>query len=123
LFLFLFFRDRVSLCSPGCPGTHSVDQAGLRNLPASAPRAGIKGLCHHCLALEALFEGWSLSCLSLMLLFPYLINKYPLKHFLTLIAYELVKCLLVYSNDALSYISRVCRLHGRRRELTLIYTH
>jgi hypothetical protein len=28
----------VSLCSPGCPGIHSVDQAGLelRNLPASA---------------------------------------------------------------------------------------
>ena len=37
LFLFLFFsRDRVSLCSPGCPGTHSVDQAGFRNPPASA---------------------------------------------------------------------------------------
>jgi hypothetical protein len=36
LFYFLVFRDRVSLCSPGCPGTHSVDQAGLelRNLPA-----------------------------------------------------------------------------------------
>jgi hypothetical protein len=34
------FRDRVSLCSPSCPGTHSVDQAGLqlRNLPASASR-------------------------------------------------------------------------------------
>jgi hypothetical protein len=32
------FQDRVSLCSPGCPGTHSVDQAGLklRNLPAYA---------------------------------------------------------------------------------------
>jgi hypothetical protein len=32
------FRDRVSLYTPGCPGTHSVDQAGLelRNLPASA---------------------------------------------------------------------------------------
>jgi hypothetical protein len=31
-------RDRVFLCSPGCPGTHSVDQAGLelRNLSASA---------------------------------------------------------------------------------------
>jgi hypothetical protein len=31
-------RDSVSLCSPGCPGTHSVDQAGLklRNPPASA---------------------------------------------------------------------------------------
>jgi hypothetical protein len=42
LFFFSFFfflhRDRVSLCSPGCPGTHSVDQAGLelRNPPASA---------------------------------------------------------------------------------------
>jgi hypothetical protein len=34
----VFPRDRVSLCSPGCPGTHSVDQAGLklRNPPASA---------------------------------------------------------------------------------------
>jgi hypothetical protein len=36
--LFVCFWDRVSLCSPGCPGTHSVDQAGLelRNPPASA---------------------------------------------------------------------------------------
>jgi hypothetical protein len=32
------FRDKVSLCSPGCPGTHFVDQAELklRNPPASA---------------------------------------------------------------------------------------
>ena len=39
MFVCLFvFQDRVSLCSPGCSGTHSVDQAGLdlRNLPASA---------------------------------------------------------------------------------------
>jgi hypothetical protein len=38
LFVFVFFRDRVSLYSPGCPGTHFVDQAGLelRNPPASA---------------------------------------------------------------------------------------
>jgi hypothetical protein len=37
-FFFLVFRDRVSLYSPGYPGTHFVDQAGLelRNLPASA---------------------------------------------------------------------------------------
>jgi hypothetical protein len=44
LFWFLFFRDRVSLCSPGCPGTHFVDQAGLelRNPPASA--SGVLGL-------------------------------------------------------------------------------
>jgi hypothetical protein len=43
--LFFFFRDRVSLYSPGCPGTHSVDQAGLelRNSPASASRVlGLK---------------------------------------------------------------------------------
>jgi hypothetical protein len=25
LFVCLFFRDRVSLYSPGCPGTHFVD--------------------------------------------------------------------------------------------------
>jgi hypothetical protein len=44
-FGFLVFRDRVSLCSPGCPGTHFVDQAGLelRNPPASASRVlGLK---------------------------------------------------------------------------------
>ena len=45
LFLFLFFLDRVSLYSPGCPGTHFVDQAGLglRNSPASASQVlGLK---------------------------------------------------------------------------------
>jgi hypothetical protein len=44
-FIYLFFLDRVSLCSPGCPGTHSVDQVGLelRNLPASASQVlGLK---------------------------------------------------------------------------------
>jgi hypothetical protein len=29
LFCFVF-RDRISLCSPGCPGTHFVDQPGLK---------------------------------------------------------------------------------------------
>jgi hypothetical protein len=45
LFLLLFFQDRVSLYSPGCPGTHFVDQAGLelRNPPAFAsPVLGLK---------------------------------------------------------------------------------
>jgi hypothetical protein len=28
-FFFGFYRDRVSLCSLGCPGTNSVDQVGL----------------------------------------------------------------------------------------------
>ncbi|GAB1297317.1 Transcription factor E2F6 [Apodemus speciosus] len=39
-------ESEVSLCSPGCPGTHSVDQAGLelRNPPASASQVlGLKG--------------------------------------------------------------------------------
>jgi hypothetical protein len=37
IFWFLVFQDRVCLYSPGCPGTHFVDQAGLelRNPPAS----------------------------------------------------------------------------------------
>ena len=46
LVLFCFvFQDRVSLCSPDCPGTHFVDQAGLelRNPPASASQVlGLK---------------------------------------------------------------------------------
>ena len=42
---FLSFRDRLSLCTLGCPGTHSVDQADLklRNPPASASQVlGLK---------------------------------------------------------------------------------
>jgi hypothetical protein len=48
LFCFLFFPDRVSLYSPGCPGTHFVDQAvlKLRNPPASAPKELGMGLHH-----------------------------------------------------------------------------
>jgi hypothetical protein len=45
LHISFFFRDRVSLYSPGCPGAHFVDQAGLelRNPPASASRVlGLK---------------------------------------------------------------------------------
>jgi hypothetical protein len=43
--VFWFFRDKVSLYSPGRPGTHLVDQAGLelRNPPASASKVlGLK---------------------------------------------------------------------------------
>jgi hypothetical protein len=45
LFWGFFWLYRVSLYSPGCPGTHSVDQAGLelRNPPTSASRVlGLK---------------------------------------------------------------------------------
>jgi hypothetical protein len=40
VWLVLVFQDRVSLCSPGCPGTHSVDQASSACL--YLPSAGIK---------------------------------------------------------------------------------
>ncbi|EDL27898.1 mCG145428, partial [Mus musculus] len=39
------YCTRISLCSPGCPGTHSVDQADLelRNPPAFASQVlGLK---------------------------------------------------------------------------------
>jgi hypothetical protein len=48
-FVFVF-RDRVSLCSPGCPGTHSVDKVGLelRDQPASASQVlGIKAFANN----------------------------------------------------------------------------
>ena len=41
-FALFIFQDRVTLCSPGSPGTHSVDQGGLE-LPASASQVlGLK---------------------------------------------------------------------------------
>jgi hypothetical protein len=67
-FYFLVFRDRVSLCSPGCSGTHSVDQAGLelRNPPASASQVlglkacatmpGSRGILKN--LVELIFWGW-----------------------------------------------------------------
>ena len=65
--LFLVFRDRVSLYSPGCPGTHFVDQVGLelRNPPASASRVlGLKacattpGFAVHFLHLWYVLHLW-----------------------------------------------------------------
>jgi hypothetical protein len=54
--LFGFFRDRDSLCNwHGCPRTHSVGQAGLelkRSACLCLASAGIKGVCHHCLAIN-----------------------------------------------------------------------
>jgi hypothetical protein len=75
---FFFFRDRVSLCSLGCPGTYSVDQAGLelRNLPVSASRVlGLKA----CATTPGFFFFFSLflvSYLSSSQLLPYLDCSY-----------------------------------------------
>jgi hypothetical protein len=62
--VFCFFRDRVSLCSPGCPGTHFVDQAGLelRNPPASASQVlGLKA----CTTTAQLLLPFNYVCLCL----------------------------------------------------------
>jgi hypothetical protein len=58
--------DMASLCSPGCPGTHSVDQAGLelRNSPASASQVlELKA----CATTPGFTQSWlscSILCLS-----------------------------------------------------------
>jgi hypothetical protein len=39
---FVFVRDRISLCSPGCHGTCSVDQAGLEFIEIQPPLPLIK---------------------------------------------------------------------------------
>jgi hypothetical protein len=45
LFLFFFFsQDRVSLYSPGFPGTHSVDQADLKLINSLASASQVLGL-------------------------------------------------------------------------------
>jgi hypothetical protein len=43
-FVFVFFPDRVFLCSPGCPGTHSVDQAALKLRDPLASASQVLGL-------------------------------------------------------------------------------
>jgi hypothetical protein len=75
LFSFLVFQDRVSLCSLGYPGTHSVDQAvlELRNPPASASQV---------LGLKACTTTPSLCLIFLIKYFLYLHFKcYPLSWF------------------------------------------
>ena len=53
LSFFFFLRDRVSLALEAVLEELAfVDQAGLelRDPPACLPSAGVKGMCHHCLA-------------------------------------------------------------------------
>ena len=67
LFLFIF-QDRVFLCSPGCLGTHSVDQAGLELTEISLCLWVLESLCfHHCLAdLTIVLQQWADLCCSLV---------------------------------------------------------
>ena len=43
-FGFLVFGDKVSLCSPGYPGTYSVEQAGLELRDPRASASQVLGL-------------------------------------------------------------------------------
>ena len=44
VFFFFVFWDRVYLFSPGCPGTHSVDKAGLKLINPTASASQVLGL-------------------------------------------------------------------------------
>ena len=80
-FFFFFFWDRVSLCNPGCPGTHSVDRPQTQKPTCLClPSAGIKGMCHHHPALLFFFSFLLMSCDSVGLP-TYLLNKYLLRIF------------------------------------------
>jgi hypothetical protein len=81
-FFFFGFQDRVSLYSPGCPGTHFVDQAGLelRNTHASDSQVlGLKAYTNHCLAsnfLNRYFLHLHFKCFPESPLYPSLL-PYP----------------------------------------------
>jgi hypothetical protein len=70
LSLSLVFRDRVSLYIPGCPGTHSIDQAGQKSACLCLPSTGIKGVRHHArLFFSFLSEYKDFRVISELLLF------------------------------------------------------
>jgi hypothetical protein len=86
--IFFFFPDGVSLCSPGCPGTHFVDQAGLelRNPPASASRVlGLKACATTpgqllSLSIGSEIIGWA-SCELRICYYIHLTDYYKLLEF------------------------------------------
>jgi hypothetical protein len=66
IIIILVFQDKAFLCSPGCPETHSVDQAGLelRNPPASASRVlGLKACTTTPGSSQVFYSEFFLHCL------------------------------------------------------------
>ena len=100
--LFVFSRQVFSVYSPGCPGTHSVDQAGLehRNPPASASQVLGLQACAITARLGSPFKSQ----------FPSPSSSYlssPLhRHCLTLRTFSLTT--LKKKKKPLSYFSDVC---------------
>jgi hypothetical protein len=98
-----FFRDRVSRCSPGCPGTHFVDQASLklRNLPASASQV---------LGLKA--------CTTT----PGLICSFKNKPILLKLFLHLCVCVCVHVHVRVPLFAHMC-VHVLVSVCALVYTH
>jgi hypothetical protein len=104
-FIFLVFRDRVSLNSLGCPGTHFVDQAGLelRNPPASAFQVlGLKA-CATRLAISKILM-LELFCVAIFSYFLHLEGTPGLIHIL---------CLYLFIDF------KICLSIARRKQLPL----
>jgi len=59
---FVVFQDRVSLCSPGCPGIYSVDQVGLKIRDPLASASRVLGLNHHHLVQKERFNIPAFNC-------------------------------------------------------------
>ena len=64
------FEDRVSLCSPGCPETHFLDQAGLklRNLPSSASHVQFRILNHEFFNIKRICQEQRI-CLCILFIY------------------------------------------------------
>jgi hypothetical protein len=87
--LFLVFQGRVSLCSPGCPGTHFVDQAGLelRNPPASTSQVlGLKA----CTTTPGFLNNFWFIYIGII--FPYYYVSFPKRSSHWALAREFICC-------------------------------
>ena len=101
--LFMIFRDRASLYSPGCPGTHFVDQAGLklRNLPASYSWVlGLKGFFFVFLFL--VFWVFLVFCLTFWQTFATIMANYQALEYCFWYSYQNIRKSAFYTG---SYVS------------------
>jgi hypothetical protein len=111
--VYVCFRDKVSLCSPGCPETHSVDQAGLklRNLPASASHVlGLKACTTTArpactFKLNHMFSLYQILCICIM--------KKTVKHFSEK-KKNFLPFLFIFCNS--SKWSKICHIDAQFRQ-------
>ena len=97
------FRDSVSLYSPGCPGTHFVDQAllKLRNLPASDSWVlGLKGFFFVFLFL--VFWVFLVFCLTFWQTFATIMANYQVLEYCFWYSYQNIRKSAFYTG---SYVS------------------